>query len=178
MFASYDWTNNKLSKEAKGKEATKTVLMPAFWNNVLYILKVMAPLVKVLHLVDSEKKPAMGYIYEAMEKAKEAIMKSFENNESKYKQVFEITDSRWTCQLHRPLHAADHFLNPDLFFSNPSMEFDFEVVNRLYVCIEKLVPDQAVRQKILTELPIYKMGGSMLGQNLQFNKVFSLAYTF
>ncbi|KAL5193549.1 hypothetical protein HKD37_20G055753 [Glycine soja] len=160
IFVSDDWTKNKLSKEAKGKEATKTVLMPAFWNNVLYILKVMAPLVKVLHLVDSEKKPAMGYIYEAMEKAKEAIMKSFENNESKYKQVFEITDSRWTCQLHRPLHAADHFLNPDLFFSNPSMEFDFEVVNRLYVCIEKLVPDQAVRQKILTELPIYKMGGT------------------
>ena len=79
IFVSDDWTKNKLSKEAKGKEATKTVLMPAFWNNVLYILKVMAPLVKVLHLVDSEKKPAMGYIYEAMEKAKEAIMKSFEN---------------------------------------------------------------------------------------------------
>jgi len=66
IFVSDDWTNNKLSKEA-----TKIVLMPAFWNNVLYILKVMAPLVKVFHLVDSEKKPTMGYIYEEMEKAKE-----------------------------------------------------------------------------------------------------------
>jgi len=60
MFVSDDWTNNKLSKEAKGKEATKTVLMSAFWNNVLYILKVMAPLVKVPHLVDSEKKTSHG----------------------------------------------------------------------------------------------------------------------
>nr|KYP49050.1 hypothetical protein KK1_029253 [Cajanus cajan] len=80
--------------------------MPSFWRNVVYILKVMAPLVKVLRLVDSEKKPAMGYIYEAMDKAKEAIMKSFNNNETKYKAVFEIVDRRWDVQLHRPLHAA------------------------------------------------------------------------
>ncbi|KAG5000304.1 hypothetical protein JHK87_021376 [Glycine soja] len=137
MFVSDDWTNNKLSKEAKGKEATKTVLMSAFWNNVLYILKVMAPLVKVPHL--------------AMEKAKEAIRKSFEYNESKYKEVFEIIDSRWTCQLHHPLHAAGHFLNPDLFFSNHSMEFDFEVVNGLG------------ETKDSYRATIYKMGGGMFG---------------
>jgi len=112
----------------------------------------------------------MGYIYEAMEKAKEAIRKSFEYNESKYKEVFEIIDSRWTCQLHHPLHAAGHFLNPDLFFSNHSMEFDFEVVNGLYVCLEKLVPDQEVRQKILTELPFIKWVVVCLEQNLLFNK--------
>ncbi|KAL2326292.1 hypothetical protein Fmac_025350 [Flemingia macrophylla] len=86
MFVLEEWNENKLSKDAKGKEVTKTVLMPSFWKNVVYILKVMAPLVKVLRLVDSEKKPAMGYIYEAMDKAKETIMKSFKN-ESKYKDV-------------------------------------------------------------------------------------------
>lgn len=64
---------NKLSKDAKGREATKTVMMPSFWRNVVYIFKVMAPLVRVLRLVDSEKKPAMGYIYEEMEKAKETL---------------------------------------------------------------------------------------------------------
>ena len=39
--------------------------MPSFWNHVVYILKVMGPLVKVLQLVDNERKPTMGYIYEA-----------------------------------------------------------------------------------------------------------------
>jgi hypothetical protein len=112
MFVPNEWTNNKLSKEAKGKEATKIVVMPSFWNNIVHTLKVMAPLVIVLRLVDSEKKPAMGYIYEAMEKAKETIMKSFDLDESKYKEVFKIIDDRWTCQLHRPLHVAGHFLNP------------------------------------------------------------------
>ena len=42
MFVSDEWNENKLSKEAKGREATKTVLMPSFWRNVVYILKVMA----------------------------------------------------------------------------------------------------------------------------------------
>ncbi|XP_006605739.1 uncharacterized protein [Glycine max] len=47
MFTSDEWTLNKLSKEPKGKEAAKVVLMPSFWNSVVYTLKVMAPLVKV-----------------------------------------------------------------------------------------------------------------------------------
>ena len=115
MFTSDEWSNNKLSKEAKGREATKIVLMPSFWNQVVFTIKVMAPLVHVLLLVDGERKTAMGYIYEAMEKAKETIAKSFNKDESKYNDVFTIIDNRWTCQLHRPLHAAGHFLNPEFF---------------------------------------------------------------
>jgi len=101
MCTFYEWSNNKLSKEARGREATKIVLMPSFWNEVVFTLKVMAPLVHVLHLMDGERKVIMGYIYEEMEKAKET-MKSFNNDESKYNDVFTIIDNRWTCQLHRP----------------------------------------------------------------------------
>ena len=68
MFTSDEWSNNKLSKEVKGSETTKLVLMPSFWNQLVFTLKVMAPLVHVLRLVDGERKVAMGYIYEAMEK--------------------------------------------------------------------------------------------------------------
>jgi len=100
----------------------------------------MTLLVHVLCLVDGERKAAMNYIYEAMEKAKETIMKSFNNNESKYKDIFAILDNRWTCQLHRPLHAAGHFLNPKFYCSNPKMEYNLEVTNRLYACIKRLVP--------------------------------------
>ncbi|KAH1228074.1 hypothetical protein GmHk_10G028150 [Glycine max] len=140
MFTSDEWTLNKLSKEPKGKEAAKVVLMPFIGNSVVYTLKVMAPLVKVLRLVDGERKPAMGYIYEAMDKAKETIIKSFNNNESKYKDVFAIIDKRWNFQLHRPLHAAAHFLNPKFFYDNTDLDFDFEVTNGLFECIKKLIP--------------------------------------
>lgn len=60
MFVSDYWNENKLTKETKGKEATKTILMPSFWKNVVFILKVMAHVVKVLRLVENEKKNDYG----------------------------------------------------------------------------------------------------------------------
>ena len=36
----------------------------------------------------------MGYIYEAMTRDKETIVKSFFGNEEKYKEIFEIIDRR------------------------------------------------------------------------------------
>ncbi|XLS62021.1 hypothetical protein HN51_016249 [Arachis hypogaea] len=67
MFTSDEWAKNKLSKEAKGRKATKIVLMPSFWNHVKYTLKILGPLVRVLRLVNGEKKPPMGYIYEQVQ---------------------------------------------------------------------------------------------------------------
>ncbi|RVW98598.1 hypothetical protein CK203_032183 [Vitis vinifera] len=68
--------------------------------------EVSGPLVRVLHLVDGEKQAPMGYIYEAMNRAKDTIVRSFNGNEEKYKEIFNIIDKRWEIQLHRPLHAA------------------------------------------------------------------------
>ncbi|XP_028103566.1 uncharacterized protein LOC114302700 [Camellia sinensis] len=94
----------------------QTLLMPSFWNTVVFALKVSGPLVRVLRLVDTEKKPPMGYIYEVMDRAKECIAISFDHKEEKYNEIFEIIDKRWDVQLHRPLHAAAHFLNPEFFY--------------------------------------------------------------
>lgn len=76
----------------------------------------MGPLVKVLHLVDSKKKPAMGYLYEAVDRAKETIKISVNENEEKYKENFKLIDAR-DCQLHQPLHAVGHYLNLDVFLT-------------------------------------------------------------
>ncbi|KAL5145299.1 hypothetical protein HKD37_06G015372 [Glycine soja] len=106
MFTSDEWLESKAAKEPKRKKATNVVLMPSFWNDVDYTLKAMGPLVSVLRLVDNEKKLAMGFIYESMDRAKEEIQRAFNNNEGKYKDILAIIDKRWDCQLHRPLHAA------------------------------------------------------------------------
>ncbi|KAF7812484.1 glutamic acid-rich protein-like [Senna tora] len=50
--------------------------------------------VKTMWLVDNEKKPAMSYIYEAMDRAKEAIQKSFNYREEKHRDIFDIIDER------------------------------------------------------------------------------------
>ncbi|XLV01045.1 hypothetical protein S245_015382, partial [Arachis hypogaea] len=106
MFTSDEWAKNKLSKEAKGRETTKIVIMPSFWNHV-----------------------------------------------------------KWNYQLHRPLHATGHFLNPELFYDNPRIELDLEVTKGWFECITRLVPSQAVQQKILEEQALYKAGYGLFGSD-------------
>lgn len=134
-----------------------------FPSLLFHTLKVMGPLVRVLRLADSEKKPAMGYIYEAMDKAKEAIRASLRDDKSKYQKIWEIIDNRWNSQLHRPLHVVGHFLNPEYYYNDSELDYDFEVQKGVYDCVERLSPTDDLRKKILTELPIYKSGGGMFG---------------
>ncbi|KAJ9169732.1 hypothetical protein P3X46_017890 [Hevea brasiliensis] len=157
MFTSESWTTSKWAKEVKCKKCERTVLSPAFWNHVVYALKVSGLLVRVLRLVDNEKKPAMGYIYEAMDRAKEAIANSLNGNEEKYKSNFEIIDARWSLQLHRPLHAAGYFLNPEFFYPNKMrIESDEEVNTGLLSCIHKMEKNSAKVDMILDEIEKYK----------------------
>ncbi|RWR92244.1 hypothetical protein CKAN_02145300 [Cinnamomum micranthum f. kanehirae] len=175
MFTSEEWTTSKWAKEQQGKRVAQIMLMPSFWNTVVYALKVSGPLLCVLRLVDGEKKPPMGYIYEAMDRAKEAISNAFGGKEERYNNIFEIIDRRWDVQLHRPLHAAGYFLNPEYFYSNPNIEHDNEVMTGLYNCISKLVPNIDVQDKISQEFKLKIYLGCLwrLGKGRQRHRIYS-----
>ncbi|XP_050896545.1 uncharacterized protein LOC127103323 [Lathyrus oleraceus] len=98
MFTSEEWLNLSASKEVKGKKAIDIVLQVSFWEDIVYILKAMGPLVKVLRLVFNEKKSAMGNIYHVMLEAN----------------IIDTVDRRWSIQLHPSLHAAEYYLNSRL----------------------------------------------------------------
>lgn len=163
MFTSPDWSASKWAKETGGKQVQKIILMISFWRSVLYILKIFGPLVRVLRLVDGEKRPAMGYIYEAMDRAKEAIIKTFNEKEEKYKDVLNIIDRRWETQLHRPLHAAGYYLNPEFFYSNPDIAADGEVMEGLYRTMQRLIPSHAEQDKIVDQLSLYRNAEGLFG---------------
>ena len=97
------------------------------------------PLVKVLRIVDGDKNP-MGFLYEAMDKAKEAIQHLYRSNETKYRPIWNIIDRRWNRQLHQHIHAAAYYLNPKYYFSN-TFKADAEVQIGLDMCIRRLVAD-------------------------------------
>ncbi|TXG57054.1 hypothetical protein EZV62_018367 [Acer yangbiense] len=63
IFNSDQWFASKWAKEAGSKKVVEVILMPSFWNHMVFALKVSSPLVRVLRLVDSERRPPMGYIY-------------------------------------------------------------------------------------------------------------------
>ncbi|XP_057787070.1 uncharacterized protein LOC131004405 [Salvia miltiorrhiza] len=163
MVTSEEWIASKWQKDAGGRKMTSIILQDTFWRNVLYALKLVGPLVKVLRMVDGDKKPAMGYIYEAMDRAKETIAKSFGHKEERYKEAFEIIDKRWDCQLHRPLHAAGYFLNPEIYYDNPEGVSCQEVEKGLYESIQRLVHDEATQDKIMVELDAYKNATGVFG---------------
>jgi hypothetical protein len=69
------------------------------------------PLVRVLRMVDNDK-PAMGFVYEAMDQAKEAIKEAYGDKTQKYFPLWRKSEERWNKQLHRPLHVVGYYLNP------------------------------------------------------------------
>jgi hypothetical protein len=72
-----------------------------FWNKATEILKVFEPIVKVLKLVDGDVKQTMEFLYEAMDRAKQAIEKN-----CRYHAFYNsIIDKRWTF-MHSDLHSA------------------------------------------------------------------------
>ncbi|XP_059667593.1 uncharacterized protein LOC132313007 isoform X2 [Cornus florida] len=166
MFTSEDWTTSKWAKEKQGKRAAQIVLMPSFWNNISYSVKVSNPLLGVLRIVEGEKKPPMGFIYDAMKRAKETIATASRGNEGKYKDIFEIINRRWEIQLHRPLHVAGYILNPEFFYANRSIQRDKEALMCLYKCIERLVPSVDVQDKISEELILYTNAEGLFGTSM------------
>ena len=56
-------------------------------------MKISEPLVRVLRLVDGDEKPAMGYLYEAMDKAKENIKARLKNKISAYIPFTSVIDA-------------------------------------------------------------------------------------
>jgi hypothetical protein len=50
-------------------------------------------------MVDGDK-PTMGFIYEAMDQAKEAIKTTYGDKRQKYLSLWKIIDDRWNEQLH------------------------------------------------------------------------------
>ena len=73
MFVCDEWHDCAYNKREDGRAIAKLVYIDSFWEGVEEVCAVSEPLVKVLRLVDSDK-PTMGYLYEAMDKAKEIIL--------------------------------------------------------------------------------------------------------
>ncbi|RDX87077.1 Nuclear pore complex protein NUP85, partial [Mucuna pruriens] len=135
MFTSDEWLESRAAKDPKGKKASDIVLMPSFWNDVVYALKAMGPIVRVLRLVDNEKRPAMSYIYEAMDRAKEAIQKAFngeEENNLNSEMDCEVLEGLYKCidRLSENDEFLDHIHNKLSIYKRAGGMFGFPTALR------------------------------------------------
>jgi len=97
----------------------------------------------------------MGYLYEAMDRANAIVQRMYKRNINKLDALESIIDRRWTHHLHRPLHAAGFYLNPKFFYAD-NFEANNEVIDGLYTCIERMIPDDNLRALVPEEMQAYK----------------------
>lgn len=135
--------------------------MPSFWNTSVFSSKVFSPLVRVLCLVDKERKPPMGYIYKAMNRAKKTIIRSFNENEEKYKETFKIIDKRREIQFYGPLHVVGYFLNLKFFCHKSEMGLNTDVISDFNKCILRLTRDLQTRKNCKRSEFVHKCSRSI-----------------
>ena len=190
MFVCDEWQDSTYSRREDGKAIARLVYSDPFWEGVAEVCLVSEPLVKVLRLVDSDK-PAMGYLYEAMHKAKEAIRAYYVGKGShgfhRQMLLWDLIDTRWTGMLHRPIHATTIFLNP-AFSYKCNFAFDGEVMEGLHAYLQRMVPDVAICLDINREIEMYQDGTRLFGyedavairtvlmprKSLEFKRLFNL----
>eukprot|EP00253_Pinus_taeda_P030591 PITA_30591 len=172
MFLSEEWRALPMSCKPEGEVICKLVsYQEDFWAGVQEVCAITESLVKVLRLVDGEK-PAMGYLYEAMDRAKEAIRAYYDDkgDDGFQKQLllWGVIDERWNNTLHRPIHAAGLFLNPAFSYAC-GFDFDAEIMDGFLSCVQKMVrsPEQCI--EISKQIETYRMAGGTFGFEMAVN---------
>uniref|UniRef100_A0A2P2IQP6 Uncharacterized protein LOC105108141 n=1 Tax=Rhizophora mucronata TaxID=61149 RepID=A0A2P2IQP6_RHIMU len=164
MVTSQEWMDCLYSKQPGGLTMLDIVSSHSFWSSCISIIRLTDPLLRLLGIVSSEKRAAMGYVFAGIYRAKETIKRELVKKED-YMAYWNIIDHRWEQQQHPPLHAAGFFLNPKFFYSIDG-DMHNEILSRMFDCIERLVTDIEVQDKIVKELNLYKNALGDLGRKM------------
>ncbi|XP_039119289.1 uncharacterized protein LOC120255512 [Dioscorea cayenensis subsp. rotundata] len=165
MVTSKEWTTSAYAKERAGKKFVDHVLDSSFWKECVVIVKVTEPLVRVLRIVDGDDRPAMGFIYEAINKAREEMRKRFQRRKKRVEPYLKIVDSRWDRQLHKNLHAAGYWLNPRFQYNNQEMENHKHTISGLLDVIERYSNENSdLRSKLTSEMKFFRTAQGDFGR--------------
>ncbi|XP_026410085.1 uncharacterized protein LOC113305216 [Papaver somniferum] len=114
------WVKTRFDRETVGVNALKIVTNSKFWEDFDYSCRVLKPLVKVVRLVDIERKPTMPSFYEAMRIARDQLEKNLSEDNDTWDIVKAVFDKRWKNNFNHPLHCAAYYLNPSIFYKIPA----------------------------------------------------------
>ena len=114
----------------------------------------MSPLIRLLRIVDSDEKPAMGYVYDGIYRVIDGIKKNFKDKKRLQEPYVNIIKDQWDNQFYRDIHAAAYRLNPAFQYDsstlNKRLETQFAVTN----VIESKV--SVGRLKLVEELRLFR----------------------
>ncbi|XP_039120779.1 uncharacterized protein LOC120257366 [Dioscorea cayenensis subsp. rotundata] len=165
MVTSKEWTTLAYAKERAKKKFVDHVLDSSFWKECVVIVKVTEPLVRVLRIVDGDDRLAMGFIYEAINKAREEMRKRFQSRKKRVEPHLKIVDSRWDRQLHKNLHAVGYWLNPRFQYNNQEMENHKHTISGLLDVIERYSNENLdLRSMLTSEMKFFRKAQGDFGR--------------
>ncbi|XLR17376.1 hypothetical protein S83_045314 [Arachis hypogaea] len=150
MVISREWTSSAYSKEAKAKKFVNQVLDSKFYNQCTDIIKLIEPLVRVLCIVDSKDRAAIGFLYQAIYKAREEMVKRFQKIKRVVDPYLKILDTHWDSHLRKNLHAVGYWLNPVFRFNAREFEKHKQTTSGLLDVIERYTYSDADLNSKLT----------------------------
>nr|KAJ0214249.1 hypothetical protein LSAT_V11C400158690 [Lactuca sativa] len=93
-------------------------------------------MLKLRNAVEYEK-PALGYVYEGMYRARRRINELFKKKKELYKPYTDIIDRHWDRMLRKSIHCAVYWLNPVFQYNHENVCSKREVFQGVLDMVEK-----------------------------------------
>ncbi|XP_021901767.1 uncharacterized protein LOC110817506 [Carica papaya] len=161
MFSHSEWLSSIYSRRPDAQAIKSLLHLERFWKSAHEAVSVSEPLIKMLRVVDGDM-PAIGYMYEGIERVKLSVKAYYKGIEEKYMPIWDIINRRWNTQLHSSLHDAAAFLNPSIFY-NQNFKVDLKMRNGFQEAMIKLATTDNDKIEITKEHPIYINAQGALG---------------
>ncbi|XP_027171819.1 uncharacterized protein LOC113771439 [Coffea eugenioides] len=118
MVTSKEWTFSAYAKDSKAKKFVHLVIDSMFWKECATIVQLTEPLVRGLRIVDSDERPAMGYLYATMHRVRQELFTRFIRKKKIVDTYLRIIDSRWDG-------IASQKSSCYWFLFNPSYQYNY-----------------------------------------------------
>ncbi|KAH6555265.1 hypothetical protein KP509_1Z269200 [Ceratopteris richardii] len=153
LMVSQEYTRKKVARTKKAEDVSSIILSAFFWRQAKDIVKICAPILKVLRLADREG-ATMGLIYELTDRMIESISSIESIDSARLEEVKNVCVERWNM-LHSPLHAAAYMLHP--IWKSKSPQLDPEVHSGWIDLIERYTCGDIKNQGVLIdEMDMYR----------------------
>ncbi|XP_073046060.1 uncharacterized protein [Primulina eburnea] len=156
FFTSKKFKDSRYLKDKKASVVLAVVLDTRFWSDCTVVVGVAAPLIRMLRIMDTDRRPSIGYVYDRMYRAKKATKNIFKNKKKFYKPFTSIVKTGWDKQLRRDIHAAAYLLNPAFAYDKFNMCTKKEIMDDFVEMVTTLISDRSVQIKCIDEVAIYQ----------------------
>ena len=147
------FTRMKVSRTPKAIEVSDIVFNASFWQEAKLILKICAPILKILRLADREG-ATIGLMYELTDRMVEQIENMQGIDPIKMKEIKDLCVDRWDM-MHTPLHAVGYMLHP--VWRGRGQDSDREVHEGWMTFLNKYTNgDLAMQGVLIDELDTYR----------------------